>query len=86
MPTSFRFSAEELADLDQLRTQSRATGSYIGAYQYILDILDPPGLGSNWFDPRERADVGLSYSWFVGARQVNEGTGPFATLNIEYAQ
>ena len=83
MTTSFRFSTEQIAELDQLRTQSRETGSYVAAYQYILDILDP---SISLYKPRDQADLGLSYNWFVGARQVNEGSGPFATLIIEYTQ
>jgi hypothetical protein len=84
MTTTFRFSTEQLASLDVLRDQARISGSYVAAYQYILDVLDPPGF--NFTKPRDQADVGLSYSWFVGARQVNEGSGPFARLIIEYTQ
>lgn len=77
MTTTFRFSGTQISELEQLRGQARTTGSYVAAYQYILDVLDPPGF--NFTKPRDQADVGLSYSWFVGARQVNGGSGPFAT-------
>ncbi|MDP1665014.1 MAG: hypothetical protein Q8L79_07785 [Methylobacter sp.] len=48
---------------------SQVAGSYFAAYQYILDVLDSAGAVTS---PRDDAVVGLSYNWFVGARQVNE--------------
>ena len=84
MSTNFRFSTEQIAELILLRNQADTTNQYFPVYQYILDVLDPPYL--NWDKPRNDPAVALSYSWFVGARQVNEGTGAFATLIIEYTQ
>jgi hypothetical protein len=84
MSTTFRFTPEQIATLSQPKIQAGATGNYVAAYQYILDVLDPPGLGIN--NPRDDAAVGLTYNWFVGARQVNEGAGGFATLIIQYTQ
>jgi hypothetical protein len=85
MSTTFRFTPDQISTLTQLRDQGRTIHSYTAAYQYILDILDPPGIDIN--APRDNdAAVGLSYNWFVGARQVNEGSGSFATLIIEFTQ
>lgn len=78
MPTTFRFAPDQVIQLDSLRTQSRASATYVSAYQYILDILDPPGI--NFTKPRNDPAVGLSYNWFVG---VSISTEIFPSVSAE---
>ena len=90
MSTTFRFSPQQIIELTQLRDQAATAGDYVAVYQRILDILNTPtnyiGLPPKPITPRDNAAVGQDYNWFAGAIQVNKGSGPFATLIIQYTQ